>query len=134
MDGKWQAWDIYLLIWLREDRTRERPQYQAYAHPIELLRPAYLICDLAHADRPVSFGLCEITAMRFELIPYDTDEYSFETKYIILITNIHVFRNHPTANSSLVFHKLFYLEYSKAVAFGLCFRPVSIDANQCTCH
>ena len=51
---------------------------------------------------PVIFDLCEIAAMHFNYISCDTYERSFQTKYIISLTNLQVYLNHQTATSALV--------------------------------
>ena len=55
--------------------------------------------------------------MRFKFIPHDTDEWSFETLYMILLTDLQVHQSQQTVYWPLFLHKIIDSEYYMVAVF-----------------
>ena len=77
---------------------------------ISFIIPVMSLCMLT--VKPVIFGIHEIAAIRFKLIPSDTDEWSFKTKYMytILLAKRQKHHIHQTAYSHFAYNILIALE------------------------
>ena len=63
---------------------------------ITIFIPLVVLC------RPVIYDIREITVMRFKFIPCDTDEWSFETLFMILLIDLQVHYSQQTGNWPLL--------------------------------